>query len=132
MAEAFLKRYVGDLFEVYSAGFEPQPINPYTIQVMEELGYDMSNQYSKNLKQYLGKVHFGIVITVCAKAEEKCPTILGVSTRLYLPFEDPAAYEGSEEEKLAKFKVVRDQIHGQIKTWLKERGILKSNLGEIT
>ncbi len=123
MAEAFLRKYAGDHFEVYSAGFHPQPIHPYTIKVMKELGYDLSGQHSKDLAQYLGKVHFGIVITVCQKTEEDCPTIPDVSTRLYWPFEDPAAFQGTEEEKLAKFREVRDKINEKIKTWLKERGI---------
>ncbi|MDQ1281289.1 MAG: hypothetical protein QG670_2554 [Thermoproteota archaeon] len=123
IAEAFLRKYAGDHFDVYSAGFEPQPIHPYVIKVMEELGYDLSDQYSKNLYQYLGKVHFGIVITVCAKAEEKCPISLGAGTRLYWPFEDPVEYQGSDEEKIAKFREVRDQINMRIKAWLKERKI---------
>ncbi len=124
MAEAFLRKYAGDHFEVYSAGFDPRPIHPYAIQVMRELGYDLSGQHSKDLKQYLGKIHFGIVITVCVKAEEECPTIPGVATRLYWPFEDPAAFQGTEEEKLAKFREIRDQISEKTKAWLKERGIM--------
>ncbi|MGZ4851228.1 MAG: arsenate reductase ArsC [Candidatus Bathyarchaeia archaeon] len=122
-AEAFLRKYAGNHFEVYSAGFEPRPIHPYTIQVMKELGYDLRGQHSKDLAQYLGKVHFGIVITVCVKAEEQCPTIPGVGTRMYWPFEDPAAFQGTEEEKLAKFREIRDKINEKTKAWLKERGI---------
>ncbi len=122
MAEAFLRKYADDYFEVYSAGFKPRPIHPYTLMVMSELGYDLSNQHSKALSEYLGK-HFGIIITVCKKAEESCPTLPGVSTRLYWPFEDPAAFQGTEEEKLAKFREIRDQINEKIKAWLKERGI---------
>ena len=75
------------------------------------------------MKQYLGKIHFGIVITVCVKAEEQCPTLPGVSTRYYWPFEDPAAFKGTEEEKLAKFREVRDKINEKTKAWLKERDI---------
>ncbi len=126
MAEAFLKKYAGDYFEVYSAGFQQRPIHPYTVKVMNELGYDLSGQYSKDLSQYLGKIHFGIVITVCMKDQEACPTIPGVSTRLYWPFEDPAAFQGTEEEKLAKFREMRDKINEKIKVWLKERGITDS------
>ena len=126
MAEAFLRKYAGDHFDVYSAGFEPRPVHPYTVKVMRELGYDLSDQHPKELKQYLGKVHFGIVITVCAKAEQTCPTIPGASTRLYWPFEDPAAFQGTEEEKLAKFREVRDEINEKIKTWLKDRGIAEN------
>ncbi len=126
MAEAFLRKYAGDQFEVYSAGFDPEPIHPYTIQVMRELGYDLSGQYSKDLAQYLGNERFGIVITLCKKAEENCPTFPGVSSRLFWPMEDPAAFQGTEEEKLAKFREVRDQINEKIKEWLKERGINKN------
>jgi arsenate reductase len=126
MAEAFLRKYAGDHFEVYSAGFDPQPIHPYTIQVMKELGYDLSGQHSKDLAQYLGKEHFGIVITLCQKAEEDCPTLPDVSTRLYWPFEDPAAFQGTEEEKLAKFREIRDKINEKTKEWLKERGIAEN------
>jgi arsenate reductase (thioredoxin) len=126
MAEAFLRKYAGDHFEVYSAGFDPRPINPYTIRVMKEIGYDLKDQRPKDLAQYLGKVHFGIVITVCEKAEEQCPTIPDVSTRMYWPFEDPAAFQGTEEEKLAKFREIRDKINEKTKAWLKERGIMEN------
>jgi arsenate reductase len=125
MAEAFLKKHAGDHYEVYSAGFVPQGINPFTIEVMEELGYDLNDHYSKELKEFLGKVHFGIVITVCEIAEKTCPIIPGANTRLFWSFEDPEAFEGTEPEKCAKFRQVRDQIHEQIQLWLKERGILK-------
>ena len=121
MAEAFLRHYAGDQFEVFSAGFEPQPINPLTIKVMGELGFDLSEHSSKPLDQYLGKTHFGIVITVCANAEAKCPTFPGVSTRLYWPFEDPAAFPGSDQEKLEKFRDVRDRIQAGILAWLEQR-----------
>ena len=120
IAEAFLRKYAGDQFEVYSAGLEPKPIHPLTIRVMEEIGIDLSGQQSKLLAQYLGKIHFGYLITVCSKAEEKCPVFPGMGIRLHWPFEDPAAFEGSEEEKVAKFREVRDQIDHRIQTWLAE------------
>lgn len=126
MAEAFLRKFAGEHFDVYSAGFEPKGINPYTIKVMEELGYDLSKHSSKKLKQYLGKVHFGVVITVCSNAEELCPIIPGVSTRLYWPIEDPAAFDGTDEEKLEKFREVREIIQEKIKSWLKERAIINN------
>ncbi|KYC44743.1 MAG: Protein ArsC [Candidatus Methanofastidiosum methylothiophilum] len=120
MAEVILSKYGSEYFEVYSAGFEPKGVNPYTIKVMEEKGFDMSNRTSKDLKTYLGKIHFGIVITVCDRAEKTCPTIPGVSKRLFWPFEDPAAFEGSEEDKINKFREVRDKIEEKIKSWVKE------------
>ena len=123
MAEAFLRRYASKRFDIYSAGFVTKGVNPYTIKVMEEIGYDMSSHYSKSLNQYLDKIHFKIVITVCSKAEEMCPIIPGVEIKLYWPFEDPASFEGTEKEKLIKFREIRVKMHEHIKSWLKERGI---------
>ncbi len=118
MAEAFLRRYAGDKFDVYSAGLEPTQIHQFAKQVMEELGFDMTGHRSKDLQQFLGKTHFGYLITVCARAEEQCPIFPGVSFRLHWPLEDPAAFEGTEEEKLDKFREIRDQIDEQITLWL--------------
>jgi arsenate reductase len=117
MAEAFLRKYAGDRFEVYSAGLEPKGINPNTIHVMEEIGIDLSNQRSKSLLEYMGKVHFGYMITVCDRAEQNCPIFPGMGIRLHWPFEDPASAVGNEEEKLAKFRQVRDQIDSKVKEW---------------
>jgi len=124
MAEAFLRKYGGDEFEAYSAGLEPRPIHPYTHHVMEEIGVSLSGHYSKHLKEYMGKVHFGYMITVCDEAEENCPTAFpGVSQRIHWSFRDPAAFVGSDEEKLAKFREVRDQIERRIKAWLEEKKV---------
>ncbi len=121
MAEAFLRRYGGDRFEVYSAGLEPERgIHPLTLKVMQEIGFDMKGHYAKDIREYLGKVHFGYLITVCDRAEQSCPIFPGMGVRLHWPFEDPAAFQGSEEEKLAKFREVRDQIEARVKAWLKE------------
>jgi arsenate reductase len=67
-------------------------------------------------------MHFGYLITVCENAEEQCPIFPGVGQRMYWPFEDPLAFEGTEEEKLAKFRQVRDQIDQRIRNWLKNGG----------
>ena len=123
MAEAFLSKYASEYFEIYSAGYRPQPIHPYTFKVMQEIGYDLSKQQPKDLWEQAKNQHFGIIITVCKKTEEECPTIPGASTRLYWNIEDPAAFKGPDEAKLAKFREVRDQIHEQIKNFLKERNI---------
>ncbi len=123
MAEALLKKYAGYHFEVYSAGHQPQPIHPYTYKVMQEIGIDLSNQQPKDLWELAKNQHFGIIITVCKKTEADCPTIPGTSTRLYWNIEDPAAYEGSEEAKLAKFREIRNQIKEKIIDFLKERNI---------
>jgi len=121
MAEAFLRQYAGDRFEVYSAGLEPKGINPYTIRVMEEAGIPLDGHRSKVLSEYMGQVHFGYMITVCADAEEKCPSVFpGMGQRLHWGFEDPAAFVCSEEKTLAKFREVRDQIDERIEGWLAE------------
>jgi len=123
MAEALLRKYAGDRFDVYSAGLEPKGINPLTIQVMEEIGFDLGQHTSKDLAQFLGKVHFGYLITVCDWAEKSCPIFPGMGIRLHWSFEDPAEFEGTREEKQAKFREVRDQIDKRIRAWLGEQGI---------
>ncbi len=123
MAEALLRSYAGDQFEVYSAGLEPNPIHPYVYQVMEEVGLDLKGHYSKGVDDFLNKMYFGILITVCAKAEEKCPTFPGLGERHYWPIEDPVAFEGNEQEKLEKFREARDEIKRHVLTWLKSRAV---------
>ncbi len=123
MAEAFLRKYAGDQFEVYSGGLEPKPIHPLTLRVMEEAGIDMSGQYSKPLAQFMGRVHFGYLITVCSDAEDMCPVFPGMGVRLHWPFEDPAAFQGPEEEKLARFRQARDGIENKVLSWLAEQKI---------
>jgi arsenate reductase len=123
MAEAFLRAYAGDYFDVYSAGLEPKEINPLTYQVMREIGFDLSGHTSKHLSQYLGKTHFGYVVTVCDRAEQNCPIFPGMGVRLHWSFEDPAAFVGSPEERLNRFRQVRNQIEARISAWLLEMGI---------
>jgi arsenate reductase (thioredoxin) len=120
MAEASLRRHAGDRFEVYSAGMEPKGINPYTVRVMEERGLSLDGHRSKPLSEYMGQVDFDYLITVCSDADEKCPFFPGMGQRMHWGFEDPAAFVGSEEESLAKFREVRDQIDERIKRWLAE------------
>lgn len=119
MAEAFLRVYGGDQFEAFSAGLQPTEINPFTYKVMAEVGVDLAGQRSKSVDEYLGKELFQYLITVCDDADKNCPTVWpGVSTRMHWSFEDPAKFEGSEEEKLVKFREVRDQIQARIREWL--------------
>jgi len=119
MAEAILRHYGNDQYEVFSAGVEPHGMNPFTEKVIAEKGIIMEGQYSKSFKEYLGKEHFSYLITVCKNAEERCPsTFPGVSQRLHWAFEDPAATTGTDEDKLAKFRQVRDQITEKIEEWI--------------
>ena len=120
MAEAFLRHYAGDRFEAYSAGLEPKGINPFTVRVMEEIGIPLTGQRSKDVDEYVGQLHFGYVITVCSHADDKCPIFPDISQRLRWPFDDPAALEGTDQDKLAKFRAVRDQIDRRIREWLAE------------
>lgn len=121
MAEALLRKMAGDRFEVHSAGLDPSVIHPMTIQVLQEIGIDASGQYAKPLTTYLGKVHFSYLITVCSKAEQRCPIFPGIGQRQHWPFDDPAAFEGSEHDKLEFFRQVRDQIEIRIRQWLFEQ-----------
>ncbi|MBN2003503.1 MAG: arsenate reductase ArsC [Anaerolineae bacterium] len=114
MAEAFLRKYGREYLEAHSAGLEPTEIHPMTYRVMQEIGIDLEadGHYAKGLiEEYFEKqVHLGYLITVCSNAEAKCPIYPGVSVREYWNLEDPAAFEGTEEEVLAKFREIRDQI----------------------
>mgnify|MGYP001079166743 FL=1 len=118
MAQAFLRKYGGERFEAHSAGLEPSTLNPLTVQVMEEAGMDLSEHYAKPLTTYLGKLHFGYLITVCSRAEEKCPIFPGMGQRLHWPFDDPAAAEGTLEQRLAVFRRVRDEIEQKVQAWV--------------
>jgi len=120
MAEALLKKYAGNKFDVYSAGLEPGILNPLAVEAMKEIGIDINGQYSKPVKLFLGKLNFTYIITLCDNAEKRCPIFPGNSIRFHWPFEDPAAQKGDEESKLNKFRKIRDQIRDKIKQWLKE------------
>ena len=119
MAEAFLRACAGDLFVPYSTGLQPKGMNPYTVRVMDEIGIRTEGQWSKGIKEYLGKTLFAYLVTVCADAEENCPAVWpGVRYRLHWSFDDPAAFEGSDEAKLNEFRRVRDQIDAKITEWV--------------
>jgi arsenate reductase len=119
MGEAFLRHYAGDRFDVYSAGLEPKGINPFTIQVMDEVGIDIRGHTSDSLRKYMGHMHFNYAITVCSHADQYCPQALwSQGVKLHWPFDDPAAVDGSDDDKLAKFREVRDLIAAQIRAWV--------------
>ena len=119
MAEGLLRHFAGDRFDAYSAGLAPKEINPLTISVMQEIGIDIRQQTSKDVKTYLGKIRFDYVIPVCQHAEQQCPRLfIGAVCVLPWPFDDPAACEGTEEECLQRFREIRDQIAARIQQWL--------------
>ena len=120
MAEGFLRTLAGDNFESHSAGTKPSVVNPMAIEVMREVGIDISGQRSKNVTDYVG-THLQYVITVCDNAKEQCPIFPGPCIREHWPFEDPADARGSREEKLAVFRRVRDEIAEKIRLFVQER-----------
>jgi arsenate reductase len=117
MAEGILRHLAGDRFEVFSAGTKPSVVNPLAIAAMSEIGIDISSHRSKHVNECFGK-SIDTVITVCDNAKETCPIFPGVQQQLHWSFEDPAAAQGSEEERLACFRKIRDRIYGRIKNEL--------------
>ena len=125
MAEAFLRQYARDLFEVHSAGLEPRAVHPLAVQVMREIDIDISTQTSKGIETFLGKTFFHYLITLCDDADKNCPGIWpGVNTRMHWSLEDPAVFEGTEEQKLAKFREVRNLLERKIIGWVAGKVIL--------
>lgn len=120
MAEGLLRHEAGDAFEVESAGTKPGTLRPEAVAAMRELGIDISNQRSKNVEEFEGQ-EFDYVITVCDNAKESCPIFLGARERLHHSFEDPPpASEGSEDERMAIFRRVRDELRGYLKDFGRE------------
>lgn len=119
MAEGLFRHEAGDRFEVYSAGTKPSTVRPEAIAVMHEIGIDISGQRSKSVEEFAGR-DLDYVITVCDNANESCPVFPAKTRRMHWPFEDPAAVQGSEDERRAAFRKVRNQIHGRIRAFLGE------------
>ncbi|HKG80189.1 MAG TPA: arsenate reductase ArsC, partial [Pyrinomonadaceae bacterium] len=107
MAEGLLRHMAGDRFEVASAGVSPTNVRPEAIEVMREIGIDISQQRSKAVDDFVDR-EFDYVITVCDNANEQCPVFPGTTNRIHWSFDDPAAVEGDELARLAVFRRVRD------------------------
>jgi arsenate reductase len=122
MAEGFLREYAGDKYDPHSAGTEPKgEVHPLAVRVMAEIGIDISKQHPKPSRDYLGHLPVRHLIIVCNKANMTCPRVWpGILSRSYLPFDDPAEFEGSEAERLAEFRRVRDQIGEAMHKWQPE------------
>jgi arsenate reductase (thioredoxin) len=116
MAEGVLRHDSGDQFEVASAGTKPSQVRPEAIQVMREIGIDISGHRSKSVDEFAGQ-NFDYVLTVCDNAKETCPIYPGHWNRMHHNFQDPAAVEGSEEQRLAAFREVRDEIRMYLRTF---------------
>jgi arsenate reductase len=114
MAEALLRHHGGDRFEVHSAGTEPKGVNPLTLRVLSEAGIDASFARSKSVAEFLGQ-SFDYVVTVCDQARQTCPVFPGVHESLHWGYEDPAAAEGTDEQRMAVFRSVFIQMAERVR-----------------
>ncbi len=122
MAEAFLNQICREEFEAHSAGLNPGKLNPIVVEAMQEIGIDLSANETKAVFDLVksGRT-FACVITVCDETNaERCPIFPGVTTRLHWTFPDPSAFPGTDEEKLARTREVRDAIKARIEEWCAE------------
>jgi arsenate reductase len=117
LAEGVLRAVAGDLFEVASAGSKPAGyVHPLAIRAMAEIGIDISRHHSKHMKEFLDR-NVETVITVCGNADQACPIFPGQVNRHHWPFDDPAHATGTDEEKLAVFRRVRDEIRRRFEAY---------------
>jgi arsenate reductase len=114
IAEALLRQQGGGAFETASAGTEPKGVNPLTVRVLAEVGIDISGARSKSVTEFLGD-EFDYVITVCDQARESCPVFPGAHESIHWGFDDPAAAEGTEAERLKTFRRVMNEISVRLK-----------------
>jgi arsenate reductase (thioredoxin) len=121
MAEGLLRHEAGDRFEVYSAGTRPTTVRLEAIAVMHEIGIDISGHRSKAIDEFVER-ELDYIITVCDHAEEFCPVFPGNTKHLHWSFTDPAAVEGSDEDRKASFRKVRDEIRDRLKAFVAEHG----------
>ena len=117
MAEGWLRHLAGERFDAHSAGTEATLVRPFAIQVMAEVGVDLSGQTSKTLARYLSQP-WDTVITVCDQANEACPFFPGAARRLHWSFPDPSQATGDEAQQLAVYRQVRDAIRARIDDFL--------------
>ncbi len=121
MAEGWLRHLAGDRYEAHSAGTEATHVRPLAIRAMAETGVDISGQESKTLERYIGEP-WDYVITVCDSANDSCPVFPGGRKRLHWSFPDPSVTRGTEEEQLAVYREVRDQIGERIEDLVQSGG----------
>ena len=109
MAEGYLRARYGDRYEAFSAGTVASTVSPLTVRVMAEIGVDISDQTSKDLREFIGQ-EMDVVVTVCDAAAATCPMFPGATRTIHASFPDPGAATGSEEERLAAFRTIRDEV----------------------
>ena len=119
MAEGLLRHDGGPDYEVFSAGTHPTHVRPEATQVMQEVGIDISGHRSKSVDEFAGQ-HFDCVITVCDNARESCPVFPATTRRIHWSLEDPAAVQGAEEQRLAEFRRIRDQLRQRLGEFMEE------------
>ena len=122
MAEAFLSEICGVQFEAHSAGLDPGTLNPLAVEAMREIGIDISQKQTQSLFDVFktGEL-FAYVITVCDESSaDRCPIFPGVTRRLHWSFADPSALTGTQEERLAGTRKIRDEICARIEMWCDE------------
>ena len=120
MGEGLFRAEGGAGFEVFSAGTKASSVRPEAIAVMKEIGIDISGQRSKSVEEFAGKP-MDYVVTVCDNARDACPVFPARTERIHWSLEDPAAVQGSEEERLAEFRRIRDQIQERVKAFFRDR-----------
>ena len=118
MAEGLLRHHGADKFSVESAGTQPSRVRPEAVAVMQELGIDISGQRSKSVDEFAGDA-FDCVITVCDNAKQNCPVFPGSAQYIHWSIDDPAAAQGSDEERIAAFRRVRDELAARIQAFVK-------------
>jgi arsenate reductase len=109
MAEAICRHRLGSHVKTFSAGTAPAGVNPFAVRVLAEQGIDISDSRSKHIDEFQAE-SFDLVVTLCGGAAESCPVWPGQGRRIHVPFDDPAAVQGSDEEKLEAFRQVRDKM----------------------
>jgi len=120
MAEAFVRHYAADRFDTHSSGIEAGKLNPLVVQAMAEIGISMEGQYAKPAKEYIDRKEvFDYVVTVCDESSaERCPMFPGKHVRMHWGFPDPSAIPGTDEEKLAGIRPIRDAIGKKVEEWI--------------
>jgi arsenate reductase len=132
MAAAFFNKYGSKKFDIICAGYDHTGIHPYTRQVMAEAGVELADCIPVRIEDILGRITARYVFILCDRSEKNCPvTFLGAIKKISWPFEDPAAHPGSEEEKIEKFREIRDRIEERIRQWLEEQAYSGAEAWEV-
>ena len=121
MAEGLLRTIGGDRFEAFSAGTEAGSVRPEAVEVMREIGIDITGQTSKDVAPFIGQA-FSWVVTLCDEAKESCPVIPGAAQQAHWSIDDPSAVEGDEKERLDAFRTVRDVLRDRLHIFLLATG----------